>query len=166
MPKRRPNEERIKAVELFERGFGSKYAAKKLRISRSVVQQWLYTYRALGKEALLSSSHRKYTQEQKLAAVLDLLEGGLSIAEVMERHGVRSKTQILTWRRAYEEGGADALAPKPKGRPRGCGAKPKEYQTELERLRAENERLRCELEVQKRLNALAERQRRGGRRPR
>lgn len=163
MAKRKLDEERVKAVELFELGFASESVARELRIHRSIVQRWLYTYRALGKEVLLSASHRKYTQEQKLAAVLDFLEAGLSIADVMKKHGVRSKTQIQTWRKAYEEGGADALAPKPKGRPKGRGAKPKGPQTELERLRAENERLRCELEVQKRLNALAERKRQGAR---
>lgn len=161
MPKKRPPEQKAAAVEMFEQGIGYELVAKRLGIHRSVATSWFYTYRALGKEALLTGSHRTYSQEQKLAAVLDVVEGGLSTVEVMERHGIKSSTQVHAWRKAYEKGGAAALAPKPKGRPKGSAAEP---ESELERLRAENERLRCELEVQKRLNALAERKRQGAKR--
>lgn len=164
MARRRTTEERVAAIDLFDQGFGAKRIAKRLGIPESVVEEWSYTCRALGKEALLSGTNRKYTQKQKIAAVLDVVDGGLTAVEAMEKHGVRSVTQIKAWRKAYEEGGAEALAPKPKGRPKARREEPRKPQTELERLRAENERLRCELEVQKRLNALAERKRQGAKR--
>ena len=47
----------------------------------------------------------------------------------------RSATPLKRWCRLYREGGADALRPKPKGRPRGSGAKaaPPTREEELER---------------------------------
>ena len=48
---------------------------------------------------------------------------------------VASATPLKRWCRLYREGGADALRPKPKGRPRGSGAKaaPPTREEELER---------------------------------
>ena len=55
--------------------------------------------------------------------------------EAMERFGIASATPLKRWCRLYREGGADALRPKPKGRPRGSGAKaaPPTREEELER---------------------------------
>ena len=54
--------------------------------------------------------------------------------EAMERFGIASATPLKQWCRLYREGGAEALRPRPKGRPRGSGAKgaPKTREQELE----------------------------------
>ena len=53
----------------------------------------------------------------------------------MERFGIASSSPLDQWCRLYREGGAEALRPKPKGRPRGSGAKaePMTREQELER---------------------------------
>lgn len=43
--------------------------------------------------------------------------------EAMDRFDVASRSALDAWCRLYREGGAEALRPKPKGRPRGSGAK-------------------------------------------
>ena len=46
-------EARKAAIELFERGHGSKSTAKTLSAPRNTVRQWLYVYRSLGNEVPL-----------------------------------------------------------------------------------------------------------------
>ena len=74
-------------------------------------------------------------------------------AEVMAEHGVASASPLDSWCRAYREGGEEALRPRPKGRPRGSGAKaaPRTREQELEeRVR----RLEAEVAYLKKLRAL------------
>ena len=73
--------------------------------------------------------------------------------EAMKAHGLRPKTQMGAWRRLYREGGADALLPRPKGRPRKAGAS---FSSREEELGARVRELEPENEILKRFNALAE----------
>ena len=145
---------RRKAVELFEAGAGGKGVASTLHMSEGTVRKWLYTYRALGKEALFVTSHKKYGHGLKVAAARDVVDKGMTLPEVMAKHGIASLTPLKNWCRAYREGGPDALLPKPKGRPR----KPDEpvYASREEELEARVRELELELEIQKRINALAD----------
>ena len=145
---------REKAVELFEAGFGYESAAHRLGLSADAVRKWLYTYGALGKEALFVTGHKKYSHELKVAAARDVVEGGMAKADAMAKYGIASLTSLGNWCRAYREGGADALKPKPKGRPR----KPERlvYASREEELEARVRELELELEIQKRINALAD----------
>ena len=65
---------------------------------------------------------------------------------------------ISKWARIYREGGYEALRDiKPQGRPKNMGRpKKQEPQTELERLRYENEYLRAEVALLKKVRALVE----------
>ena len=145
---------RRKAAELFEAGAGGKGVASTLRMPEGTVRKWLYTYRALGKEALFVTSHKKYDHGLKVAAARDVVDKGMTLPEVMAKHGIASLTPLKNWCRAYREGGPDALLPKPKGRPR----KPDEpvYASREEELEARVRELELELEIQKRINALAD----------
>ena len=65
-----------------------------------------------------------------------------------------SPVLLKTWVRAYRREGADALRPKPKGRPRKPDGPLPVEPSELERLRRENERLRAEVAYLGKLRAL------------
>ena len=142
------------AADLFARGVGGGSVASTLGLPEETVKKWLYTYRALGKEALFVTTHKKYSHELKVEAARDVVERGLTKPETMGRHGIASVTALERWCRAYREGGPDALKPKPKGRPR----KPEEpaYASREEELEARVRELELELEIQKRINALAD----------
>ena len=148
------SELRKEAVALFDAGFGEKAAARGLGLPAKTVEKWLYTYRALGKEALFVTTHKKYSHELKVAAARDVVERGMTLADAMAKHGIASLTPLKNWCSAYREGGPDALKPKPKGRPR----KPDKpaYATREEELEARVRELELELEIQKRINALAD----------
>ena len=156
---RHAREELERAVELFEAGFGYKLVATRLGVPRKTAMKWRYTFKAIGKEALLVTTHRKYSHELKVQAARDFVENGMTKVEIMSKYGIASLTPLERWVRDYRKGGPDALLPKLKGRPR----KPKSptYESREEELEARVRELELELEIQKRINALAD-----GRKPR
>ena len=144
------------AIELFERGHGFEAAAKALAVPRNTVRQWLYVYRSFGSEVLLSMDGKqaRYTYEQKVAAASAVVDGGMTKAEAMAAFGIMSMSPLKRWCALYREGGAEALRPRPKGRPSGSKARPRTREQELEeRCR----RLETEVAYLKKLRALVER---------
>ena len=151
---RRDNQVLMRAIELFEKGYGKQSVASELHLPKSTVKRWMYTYRALGKEALFVTKHKKYDHGLKVAAARDVVEAGMAKPEVMAKYGIVSLSPLEVWCRAYRKGGPDALSPKPKGRPRK--SKEPVYASREEELEARVRELELELEIQKRINALAD----------
>ena len=114
---------REQAVEMFERGFSYRLTAKRLGVSAATVREWQKMYRVIGKGRLLTMGikHTKYDYETKVAAARAVVDGGMSKPEAMMHFGIASTTPLKQWCRLYREGGAQALKPKPKGRPKGSG---------------------------------------------
>lgn len=127
-------ESRRRAVELFDAGVGCKPAAEALSVPRETVREWQWVYRAFGSEALLSMGGKQssYTFEQRVAAASAVVDGGMAKADAMAEFGIRSKSPLERWCRLYREGGAEALRPRPKGRPRGSRSKPRARTREQE----------------------------------
>ena len=144
-------ESRRRAVELFDAGVGCKPAAEALSVPRETVREWQWVYRAFGSEALLSMGGKqsRYTFEQRVAAAS-------TTADAMAEFGIRSKSPLERWCRLYREGGAEALRPGPKGRPRGSRSKPRARTREQE-LEERCRRLEAEVAYLKKLRALVER---------
>ena len=114
-------ETRRLAAELFADGLGRAAAAKRLSVPEAAVRKWQQTYRAFGSEVLLTMDGRqaRYTYEQKVAAARAVVEDGMARPAAMAEFGIMSMTPLDRWCRLYREGGAEALRPKPKGRPKG-----------------------------------------------
>ena len=114
---------RERAAEMFERGIGYGLTAKRLGVPAEAVRHWQKTYRVIGKDGLLAMGvkHARYDYETKVAAARAVVDGGMSKPEAMMRFGIASATSLKQWCRLYREGGAQALMPKPKGRPKGSG---------------------------------------------
>lgn len=99
-----------------------------------------------------------YSLEFKLALVERFLAGEPA-AVLAEEAELSSPTLLKTWAREYRNEGEDALRPKPKGRPRGSTAPPVGEESELERLRRENEYLRAQNAYLGKLRALMDQKR-------
>ena len=126
---------REQAVEMFERGFSYRLTAKRLGVSAETVRGWQKTYRVIGKDGLLAMGvkHARYDYETKVAAARAVVDGGMSKPEAMVHFGIASVTPLKQWCRLYRQGGAQALKPKPKGRPKGSvRAVPPTREEELE----------------------------------
>ena len=63
----------------------------------------------------------------------------------MARYGIVSVTALERWCRDYRVGGAEALRPKPKGRPKGARSKPKAKPTREQELAEEVAYLRAKV---------------------
>ena len=112
---------RERAVELFERGCAYGLTARRLGVSAETVREWQKMYRAIGRGGFLAmgGKQRTYDYETKVAAARAVVDGGMSKPEAMVRFGIASATPLKQWCRLYREGGAQALKPKRKGRPKG-----------------------------------------------
>ena len=149
-------ETRRLAAELFADGLGRAAAAKRLSVPEAAVRKWQQIYRAFGSEVLLTMDGRqaRYTYEQKVAAASAVVDGGMTKTEAMAAFGIMSMSPLKKWCALYRRGGAEALRPRPKGRPAGSKARPRTREEELEeRCR----RLEAEVAYLKKLRALVER---------
>lgn len=100
-----------------------------------------------------------YSFEFKLALVERFIAGETA-PDLAAEVGLSSPGLLKRWAREYHREGADALRPKPKGRPKAPDAPPAAEIPELERLRRENERLRAEVAYLGKLRALRAQERR------
>ena len=127
---------REQAAQMFEKGFGYRLTARKLGVSAATVREWQKMYHVIGRDGLLTMGIKrtKYDYETKVAAAAAVVDGGMSKPEAMMRFGIASATPLKQWCRLYRQGGAQALKPKPKGRPKGLGvgALPPTREEELE----------------------------------
>ena len=112
---------RKQAAQMFERGFGYGSTARKLGVSAATVREWQKMYRVIGRSGFLAMGVKqaRYDYETKVAAAKAVVDGGMSKPEAMVRFGIASVTPLKQWCRLYRQGGAQALKPKPKGRPKG-----------------------------------------------
>ena len=148
-------EARKAAIGLFELGHGYRSAAIALSLPAEAVRRWQELYRAFGSEVLLrmDGKQARYTYGQKVAAASAVVDGGMTKAEAMAAFGIMSMSPLKKWCALYREGGAEALRPRPKGRPGGSRARPRTREEELEeRCR----RLEAEVAYLKKLRALVE----------
>ena len=99
------------------------------------MRKWLLTYRAVGRGALWTwGAKGSTTARPRSPRPAPSSTGGWPSPRRWGASASRA-APLKCWCRLYREGGADALRPKPKGRPRGSGAKaaPATREEELER---------------------------------
>ena len=156
---------RSAAADMFERGLGRRAVARRLGVSPNSVRKWEQTFRSVGREGLLDMGHkRSYDWDTKVAAASAVVDSGRAKPDVMRELGIASKSPLDVWCRRYREGGAEALRPRPKGRPKGAGAS---RTTREQRLEREVARLEAQVAYLKKSIALkAEKRFRAARGPR
>lgn len=159
---------RMRAVELYDEGYGRASVASLLDIPEETVRKWLDIYRSVGIEVLVLMGTKKtvYPFETKVAAVRAVVDEGMTKPEAMARFGIASPSSFKRWLKAYRDDGPEALRPKPKGRPKGAKAEPgaetreQELERRIQRLEAENAYLKKSMALK------AEKRSRTARRPR
>lgn len=101
------------------------------------------------------STHGEESREYKFEVMRLHMEEGISIKALSERFGISSAT-LYGWRRQYQQYGQDAFV--------GCGRQRPE-DAQLRKLKRENERLRMENELLKKLAAYRAQMEREGKWP-
>ena len=115
-------------------------------------------YQIEGKAGLLKKKNIKADYALKKKIVLDIEKKHLTLHAASLKYGASSQ-RIYVWQKAYREGGLQALeSTKRRGRPPGMGRPKKNSKplTELERLRKENQELKTEIALLKKVRALVE----------
>ena len=157
MYKKHPYEERLLAVEKCLSGIAPKTVARQMGITPDDVRLWLARYQLEGTRGLqkVPSKHANFSEKYKI--ICEFEKKGVPLPQICAKHHV-SRYAVQSWLRIYRSGGYKALRNiKPQGRPKKMGRpKKQEPQTELERLRYENEYLRAENALLKKVRALME----------
>ena len=153
--------ERLKYMHMLENGYSVEYIHKHYGIDKSLLGNLLVRYQSEGPSGLIKKQNVKADYAFKLQVVRDIAENHLTLVDASLKYNV-SDSQIRVWRKIVQTQGYDALAIiRPRGRPpkndmgRPRKKKPEEM-TELERLRYENECLRAENALLKKVKALVE----------
>ena len=150
-------EERLLAVQKCLKGYAPKAVGRELGLDEHYVREWLLRYEQEGIVGLQKGPMKRADFAEKCKIVCEFAEKGVPLRKICAEYHV-SRYAVQSWTRIYRQGGYEALRDiKPQGRPKNMGRpKKKEPQTELERLRYENEYLRAEVALLKKVRALME----------
>ena len=151
-------EERLLAVQKCLKGYAPKAVGRELGLDEHHVREWLLRYEQEGIVGLQKGPMKRADFAEKCKIVCKYAKKGVPLPQICVEHNV-SRTAVQRWTRLYRNGGYAALRDiKPQGKGRKGMGRPKkqEPQTELERLRYENEYLRAEVALLKKVRALVE----------
>jgi transposase len=142
---------------------GTEVLAQQYGVGRTSLRGWISRYREHG-EAGLRRKYGRYSAQFKLSVLRRMKDEDLSQTQAVALFDLRGGTGVVAkWQRQYDEGGPEALKPKPQGRPPNTMPTPKppkappppaDDASTLEKLRKENEYLRAEVAYLKKLEAL------------
>lgn len=151
--------QREEAVLLFAKGYGAEQTATRVRGSKHAVAHLYDRWRLRGGAALVPKpTKRTFSFDEKHEIVQQYL-AGTSAIDLARDYELSSPKLIERWVKLYRDVGEDGLRPKPKGRPKRNPDTPPREETELQRLRRENLRLRAEVAYLGKLRALSGRER-------
>ena len=99
-------EERIEAAKACAEGrMSQREAARRLRVDRTAVREWVKRYKAGGALAFREQiSGEAYSEEIKLQAVRDYLAGKGSLGEIAAKYNLRSSSRLRDWIKVYNSG--------------------------------------------------------------
>ena len=155
---------KLMLVKEYQKGkLGYRLLAEKHGMKDSTpIKRWVKVYEKFGAEGLMRKKHKEtYSTHFKLDVLRYMDRTGSSETVTALQFGLTNPPIIAKWKKAYLEGGAEALD-KPKGRPpmsdKAKNRKSKKPAEEKEmsneqKLKRENELLRLEVEYLKKLRA-------------
>lgn len=149
---------KLKAVELYESGYGSNIISRQLNADHSMVKRWLSSYRTKGITCFDRGTLKHYSEDLKRTVVCEVLENNLSLDSVALQYEI-SRSAVQRWVFNVRERGIESLVRiKPRGRPPKDMKRPKKqkFQSELELLQEKIARLEAENALLKKVRALVE----------
>lgn len=150
--------------EVLENHYSVNSVSDQEDISDSLLHKWIIDYQNQGTLGLEPKKNQKYCAEFKFRVIKSIIEQHLSLGEARIKFNIPSESVIVKWQKDFANFGVDGLQPKPKGRPKNMNTpkrkslKLKQPLTREEELLLENERLRCEVALLKKFNALIQAQ--------
>lgn len=152
---------KLECVELVLKKHNSvKSVSSQKGLHHSNICKWVLLYKKHGKIGLLSRENQDYSVDFKLKVIQTIVKEHLSLSETRLKFNISSDSIIIKWKRDFANFGLEGLQLKPRGRPISMSdykrkkRKSDKPLTREEELLEENERLRCENELLKKLEAL------------
>ena len=155
---------RLRCVEsVLKKGHTIGEVANQKGFDKRNLRLWLLFYEHYGKEGLKPRSKQHYSVAFKQEVLQTIEVEHLSLREACVRFNIPSESVIISWRKAYEMSGITGLHSRPKGRSKSMDKpikrKKRKSDTPLtreEELLQENEYLKAQNEVLKKLQALVQ----------
>lgn len=129
----------------------------------SNLRLWIMFYEQYGELGLHQRNKQSYEVSFKLKVLETINRECLSLRSACVRFNIPTESVIIRWQREYESKGLSGLLPQPKGRPKKMKhpikrkpIKSSAPLTDYQKLLLENERLKAENELLKKLQALTQ----------
>jgi transposase len=154
---------KLECIELaIKNHYSLSYVSKQKDIDKSMLRKWFGIYKVYGKAGLHPRINTSYTVDFKLMVLKTMESKSSSLSSIRLQFNIPTDSIILKWQKDFVKFGINGLQPKPRGRPTSMiNTKPKKPKsdkplTREDELLKENERLRCENDLLKKLHALAQ----------
>ena len=149
---------KIECIKLItDRHHSCAYVSEQKGVHASLIRKWLRFYKVYGHDGLLPRKNRQYSIDFKLKVLRAIDNEHLSLHQAYVKFNIPTRSIIAKWQQDFANFGVEGLQTKPIGRPKSMSTikrkKPKSDKplTREEELLLENEALRCENEVLKKL---------------
>jgi len=151
-------EECVKLV--LEKHYSIECVSNQKEVSKSNLCKWVGFYKEYGLIGLLPRKNQSYSVDFKLKVLKSIDKDFLSLSQACLKFNIPDAAIIVKWSRDFTNFGLVGLQPKTKGRPKSMNVNKRKKRksdkplTREEELLLENEALRCENELLKKLQAL------------
>jgi transposase len=152
---------KLECVKLvLENHYSCKQASKLKGPNESNIRKWVSFYKHKGKFGLLPRKNQVYSTDFKIKVLRSIDNDLLSLSEARLKFNIPDASIIIKWQKDFINFGLKGLESKPRGKPKSMSTikrkkrKSDKPLTREEELLLENEALRCENEVLKKLQAL------------
>jgi transposase len=152
---------KLECVKLVvEKHYSCNYVSTKKGLNESNIRKWVGFYKQYGAFGLLPRKNQSYSVSFKLKVLKAIDKEILSLRYSSIKFNIPDAAIIVKWKKDFANFGLEGLQPKTRGRPRSMDNNKRKKRksdkplTREDELLLENEALRCENELLKKLQAL------------